>query len=96
MGYPMIRFGCERVEPVRYNRLQRLEIGLEKVSHSQRIAQEQHRADQYVVRNTVLDLDTTTAQIFANRVNIPIANVEIETAWEEYNADVLRQFNPVY
>jgi hypothetical protein len=44
----------------------------------------------------VLDLDTTTAQIFANRVNIPIANVEIETAWEEYNADVLRQFNPVY
>lgn len=52
MGYPLIRFGCERVEPVRYNRLEKLEIGLEHVSHSQRLDQEQRRADQYVVRNT--------------------------------------------
>lgn len=92
MGYGLIRFGCERVEPVRYNRMAKLEIGLESASHDNRIQQEERSAGQY---NSAW-LDTATAEIFANRVNIPIANVEIETAWEEYNADVLKHFNPVY
>lgn len=91
MGYRLIRFGCESVEPVRYNRLQKLEIGLETASHSTRIQQEERSARHY---NSAW-IDTATAEIFANRVNIPIANVEIETAWEEYNADVIRHFNPL-
>lgn len=96
MGYGLIRFGCERVEPVRYNRMAKLEIGLESASHSRRMHVEESRAAHYQSRNSVLEIDTDTASLFANRVNIPIANVEIETAWEEYNADVLRKFNPVY
>lgn len=91
MGYSLIRFGCESVEPVRYNRLQRLEIELETASHSTRIKQEERSAKHY---NSAW-LDTVTAEIFANRVNIPISNVEIEYAWEEYNTDVLRHFNPL-
>jgi hypothetical protein len=40
-------------------------------------------------------LDLETANLFANRVNIPIANVEIEAAWEEFNAEQLRKLNPL-
>jgi len=38
-------------------------------------------------------LDTATAELFANRINIPIANVEIELAWEEYNQSVMVKLN---
>jgi hypothetical protein len=89
LGYPLIRFSCERVDPIRYNKLTQLETQLETHSHSDRIAGEEKRARDYV-NNWI---DSATVEIFANRVNIPIANVEIESAWEEYNQNVLRYLN---
>lgn len=32
-------------------------------------------------------IDVDTANLFNNRINIPIANVEIECAWEEFNTE---------
>jgi hypothetical protein len=89
MGYPMIQFSCERVDPVRYNKLKSLVGDLEHVSHSERIVREEQSARNY---NSSW-LDSATAEIFSNRINIPIANVEIEYAWEEYNQSVMVKFN---
>lgn len=88
MGYPMIRFSCERVDPIRYNKLTQLEVQLETHSHRGRISREEYSA-----RNYNSDwIDSATAEIFSNRVNIPIANVEIECAWEEFNTQRSKQY----
>lgn len=89
MGYPMIQFSCERVDPIKYNKLAQLEVQLETHSHSDRIAHEEYSARNYHSNW----IDTATAEIFANRVNIPIANVEIECAWEEFNLERMRLLN---
>jgi hypothetical protein len=89
MGYPLIQFSCERVDPVRYNKLKSLVGDLEHVSHRERIVREEQSARNY---NSSW-LDSATAEIFSNRINIPIANVEIEYAWEEYNQSVMVKLN---
>lgn len=89
MGYPMIRFSCERVDPVRYNKLTQLTVQLETHSHNTRLAQEEYSAKNY---NSSW-IDNATAEIFTNRVNIPIANIEIECAWEEFNLERMRLLN---
>ncbi len=91
MGYPLIRFSSERIDPVRYNKLNQLTGDLNKLSHSDRLAREEQSARGY----TSSWIDSATAEIFSNRVNIPIANVEIESAWEEFNQQQLRQLNPL-
>jgi hypothetical protein len=87
MGYPLIRFSSDRVEPVRYNKLKQLTGDLTQLSHSDQIAAEEKAAHNY----TSSWVDSATAEIFSNRLNIPIANVEIEYAWEEFNAERLKQ-----
>ena len=47
MGYPLIRFSCERVDPIRYNKLIQLEIDLENQSHYIRITREEQCAKDY-------------------------------------------------
>jgi hypothetical protein len=87
MGYPLIGFSCERVDPVRYNKLTSLQGDLEHLNHSNRIAAEEKTAYDY----TSSWIDSATAELFDNRINIPIANVEIEYAWEEFNVERLKQ-----
>jgi hypothetical protein len=89
MGYPLIQFSCERVDPVRYNKLNQLQGDLEHLSHSNRINREEKSAINY---NSSW-IDSATAELFSNRINIPIANVEIETAWEQYNQRLMEQLN---
>ncbi len=89
MGYPLIRFSSERVEPVRYNKLDNLTSDLQQLSHQNNIAQEEAVAQDY----TSSWIDSATAEIFSNRINIPIANVEIETAWEEFNQQQINLLN---
>ncbi len=88
MGYPLIQFSCERVDPVRYNKLTQLEVKLEKLSHNARIDSEERAARNY---NSSW-IDSATAELFSNRVNIPIANVEIECAWEEFNTERSKRY----
>jgi hypothetical protein len=89
MGYPLIQFSCERVDPVRYNKLTQLETQLEKHSHCDRIAAEEKSSQSY--RSSWID--SATAELFDNRINIPIANVEIEYAWEEFNQKQMEYLN---
>lgn len=89
MGYPLIRFSSERVEPVRYNKLDNLTADLQQLSHRNNIVKEEQSARGY----TSSWIDSATAEIFSNRINIPIANVEIETAWEEFNQQQITLLN---
>lgn len=89
MGYPLINFSCERVDPIRYNKLNQLQGDLEHLSHSTRISQEEKSAREYASTW----IDSATAELFSNRINIPIANVEIEYAWEEFNQQQMEQLN---
>ena len=88
LGYSLIKFSCERVDPVRYNKLKSLVGDLEHISHRERIVREEQTAQNY----SSDWIDHATAEIFNNRINIPIANLEIEAAWEEYNAQRIKQY----
>lgn len=60
--------------------------------HAKRMQKENDLAVNYI--SSWLDVDT--ANLFNNRVNIPITNVEIECAWEEFCTQQLKQHNEEY
>jgi hypothetical protein len=47
MGYPLIRFSCERLEPVRHNQLLKLKGEQQHLQVKQRIAQEEFAAEKH-------------------------------------------------
>jgi hypothetical protein len=51
MGYPLIGFSCERIDPVRYNKLNSLQGDLQHLSHSNRIAAEEKAAQRNWLNN---------------------------------------------
>jgi hypothetical protein len=93
LGYPLMKFSCERIDPIDFNKLTQLQGQVLTLQHYERIAVEESAAQNY--QSKFVDTDTGNVAQYPMPYAHP-SDDELTAFWQQQQLEELRSVNPIY